>query len=124
MWNEPDPERRRTAIRDLWSVDGTHLLQAPEDIRKAAAAVGFDDLILEAHGYDALEIRVARAHAEFVAPGSYTFRSRGDAERLGDIVKFHWEMVSSESGEVAAVGLEILVLGADGRIATDHQFIE
>ena len=33
-------------------------------------------------------------------------------------------MISTDNREVAAVGLEILVLAADGRIETDYQFIE
>ena len=40
------------------------------------------------------------------------------------MVKFHWEMVPSGGGDAAAVGLEVLVLAEDGRIRTDHQFIE
>jgi hypothetical protein len=38
-------------------------------------------------------------------------------------VKFHWEMVTPD-GEVAAVGLEIVLLAADGRIRLDYQLIE
>jgi hypothetical protein len=70
-----------------------------------------------------LEARVARAYQEFVAPGHFTFRSQNNPTRLGDAVKFGWEMVSS-GGEVAAVGLEFVLLDADGRIRIDYQFIE
>jgi len=38
-------------------------------------------------------------------------------------VKFHWEMVS-KGGDVAGVGLQFLLLSADGRIRVDYQFIE
>jgi hypothetical protein len=124
VWNEPDAERRRTAIRELWSADAVHVLQPPQEIRHAAEGLGFDRPVLEARGYDALEFRVTRAHDEFVAPGGFVFRSRGNADRLHDVVKFNWEMASRERGEVAGVGLEILILGPDGRIASDYQFIE
>jgi hypothetical protein len=67
---------------------------------------------------------VARAYQEFVAPGTFVFRSRGDADRLRDVVKFRWEMVPRDGGAAAGAGLEILVLGADGRIVGDYQFIE
>jgi hypothetical protein len=50
-------------------------------------------------------------------------RSRDNADRLGNVVKFNWEMASS-GGEVAGAGLEILLLDEDGRIKTDYQFIE
>jgi hypothetical protein len=67
---------------------------------------------------------VTRAHQEFVAPGTFEFRSLGDADRLRDVVKFRWAMVPRDGGPAAGAGLEILVLGADGRIVSDHQFIE
>ncbi|MFI0811510.1 hypothetical protein [Streptomyces echinatus] len=124
VWNEPDAERRRAAIRELWSADAVHALQPPEDLRRTAQGLGFGRLVLEARGHDALDVRVTRAHEEFVAPGDYLFRSCGDADRLHDVVKFHWEMTSRDGGEVAAVGLEILLLGPDGRITGDYQFIE
>ncbi|NEC66618.1 hypothetical protein [Streptomyces sp. SID9727] len=124
VWNEPDAERRRAAVRALWSADAVHVLQPPKEIREAAEGLGFDRLLLEARGHEALDFRVTRAHEEFVAPGTFVFRSRGDAGRLHDLVKFHWEMAPRDGGEAAGVGLEILVLGADGRIVSDYQFIE
>ncbi|MFG2057201.1 hypothetical protein ACGFI9_24600 [Micromonospora sp. NPDC048930] len=124
VWNEPDPEQRRAAIRELWTADAVHVLQPPQEIREIAAGLGFDRPVLEARGHDALEVRVARAYQEFVAPGDFVFRSRDDADRLHDVVKFHWEMVPRAGGGVAGVGLEILLLGPDGRIVGDYQFIE
>ncbi|MFG1866892.1 hypothetical protein [Micromonospora arborensis] len=123
-WNEPDPERRSAAVRELWSTDGVHVLQPPQEIRQAAEGLGFARLVLEARGHDELEVRVTRAYEEFIAPGTFLFRSRGDAERLHDVVKFRWEMVPRDGGDVAAAGLEILMLGADGCIVSDYQFIE
>jgi len=69
-------------------------------------------------------VRVTRAYQEFVAPGEFTFKPRDNADRLHNVVKFNWEMISSRGGEVAGVGLEILILDEDGRIKTDYQFIE
>lgn len=60
------------------------MLRPPQEIREAAEGLGFDRLLPEARGYDALGFRVKRAH----------------------------------------VGLEVLVLGPDGRIVSDYQFIE
>ncbi|MGZ2360844.1 hypothetical protein LRE75_29890 [Streptomyces sp. 372A] len=124
VWNESDAERRRAAVRELWSAEAVHVLRPPEEIREAAEGLGFDRLLLEARGHEALDFRVTRAHEEFVAPGTLVFRSRGNADRLHDIVGFHWEMAPRGGGEAAGVGLEILVLGADGRIVGDYQFIE
>jgi hypothetical protein len=124
VWNQPDAQRRRSAIRELWSADAVHVVRAPQEMRQAAERLGFDRLVLDARGHDALEFRVTRAYEEFVAPGTFVFQSRGDAERLHDVVKFGWEMVPRAGGDVAGAGLEILVLGADGRIVSDYQFIE
>ena len=124
LWNEPSPEVRRSLIAELWSEHGRHVLQPPAEMREAAARLGFSEPTLEACGQTALEARVTRAYQEFVQPGQYLFRSRGNAERLHDHVKFNWEMVTTAAGEVAAVGLEILVLDEDDRIRVDYQFIE
>src|SRR5688572_13118798 len=94
VWGEPDAERRRAAVRELFSPDAVHVLQPPQEMQKAAEELGFGRFVLEARGHDALESRVARAYAEFVAPGTFVFRSRGDADRLHDVVKFRWEMVA------------------------------
>jgi hypothetical protein len=52
------------------------------------------------------------------------FRGCDDAERLRDVVKFRWKMVSTKDGSVAGIGLEFLVIDADGRICSGYQFIE
>ncbi|SNT63206.1 hypothetical protein SAMN05421812_11525 [Asanoa hainanensis] len=122
QWTEPDAARRRAAIEGLWAPDGRHVLQPPVEIRAAAAAVGFDHSTLEARGYDAIEVRVARSYERFVAKEGFTFRSRADAVRLNEVVKFGWETVSVETGEVAGGGLEVLVLDDDDRITADYMF--
>jgi hypothetical protein len=125
MWNEPDPDRRRAVIAELWTEDGVHQLQPPVEMREAAAAPGIGlTARLEARGHAELERRAASAYERFVGSGDYEFRRRDDAERLADVVKFHWEMVAAGTGDVAAVGLEFLVLASDGRIRIDYQFIE
>ncbi len=123
VWNEPDPGGRRRAIAELWTEDGTQILQPPEEIREAAVSLGVSPT-LRARGHDELETRVARAYEQFVAPGEFVFRPRGNPSRLDDVVKFGWEMVAKETGEVAGAGLEFVVLEGDGRIRTDYQFIE
>lgn len=124
VWSEPDATRRRTAVRELWSAEGSHVLQPPQEMREAAEGLGFGGLVLEARGHNELELRVTRAYEEFIAPGAFEFRRSGPGDRLRDVVKFRWEMVSREDGGVATVGLEILMLDMDGRIVTDYQFIE
>jgi hypothetical protein len=123
VWNEPDAERRRRAVAELWTEDGAQLLQPPQEVREIAAGLGLTPT-LQARGHDELEVRVTRAFEEFIAPGEFLFRPQDNADRLGNVVKFNWEMVPTCGGEPAAVGLGILVLEQDARIRMDYQFIE
>ena len=112
----------RPNVTELWSDDGEHILQPPHEIRDVAAGLSITAVL---EPVATASSRTGRAHAyrEFIAPGTYSFRSRGDVDALRNVVKFHWEMVDSD-GAVQAVGLEFLVLGPDGRIRADYQFIE
>lgn len=122
VWTEPDAARRRSALEALWAAGGRHVLQPPQEIRDAAARLGFDHSTLEAQGYDAIETRVQRSYDEFVAGGKYTFRPAGDAVRLDGTVLFRWEMVDLADGAVVGGGREVLVLAGDGLIETDYMF--
>jgi hypothetical protein len=123
LWNEPDADRRRRTIAELWAEDGRHILQPPQEIRAAAAQPGIAmTAILAAQGHEAIEARAASVYEHWVGSEGLSFRGRDDADRLGDVVKLHWEAVTKD-GELAAVGLSILVLAADGRIDRDYTFI-
>jgi hypothetical protein len=123
LWNEPDADRRRRMIAELWTQDGRHILQPPQEIREIAARPGLAlTAILEARGYEEIEARAASAYAHWVGSEGLSFRARDDAERLGDVAKFHWEAVA-KNGEVVAVGLIFLILAADGRIERDYTFV-
>src|SRR5215211_3917816 len=123
LWNEPDAGQRRRMIAELWTEDGRHILQPPQEIREIAARPGLAmTAILEAQGYEDIEARAASAYGHWVGSEELSFRGRYDAERLGDVVKFHWEAVAKD-GEVSAVGLNFLVLAADGRIERDYTFV-
>ena len=123
LWNEPDADRRRRMIAELWTEDGRHILQPPQEIREIAARPGLAiTAILEARGYEEIEARAASAYEHWVGSEGLSFRGRDDAARLGDVVKLHWEAVAKD-GTVFAVGLSFLVLAADGRIERDYTFI-
>jgi hypothetical protein len=123
LWNEPDADRRRRMIAELWTKDGRHILQPPQEIRAIAARPGLAmKATLEARGYEEIEARAASAYEHWVGSEGLSFRGRDDADRLGDVVKLHWEAVAKD-GTVFAVGLSFLVLAADGRIERDYTFI-
>src|SRR3954454_4006123 len=110
VYNEPDAARRRRTIADLWTQDARHVLQPPEEIRAIAAQPGIGlTAILEARGREEIEARVASAYEHWVAAEGLSFGGRDDAERLGDVVKFHWEAVAKDGDRVGG-GLNVLVL--------------
>ena len=107
LWNEPDPDRRRTEIVALWAPDGLHYAKSHT-----------------CQGYTALEDRVTRSYERSIAPGVNVFRHIGNVETHHNVVRFNWHMVRRADAHVVAVGFEFLVLADDGRIAADYQFID
>jgi hypothetical protein len=69
-----------------------------------------------------IEARATSVYEHWVGSEGLSFQGRDDADRLGDVVKLHWEAVAKD-GMVFAVGLSFLVLAADGRIERDYTFI-
>ncbi|HZP76712.1 MAG TPA: hypothetical protein VFB45_11255 [Pseudolabrys sp.] len=106
VWNERDAQARRQAIAAVWRPDGAHFVKERE-----------------ARGYAALEQRVIGSYEKNVRDKGNRFRARPGAQRLRDIVIFHWEMLPANAETVLAVGLEVLVLDAQDRVITDYQFI-
>jgi hypothetical protein len=107
IWNEADPAARRAQVAALWAENGTHYVR-----------------VREVHGHADLETRVATSHQTNVAERNYWFEVAGLVEPLRDMVKFNWRMVPKGGGAVAATGLIVCLLAADGRIRIDYQFID
>jgi hypothetical protein len=123
VWNEPDADQRRLMITKLWAEDGRHILQPRQEIRAIAAQPGIGmTAILVARGYEEIEARATSVYEHWVGSEGFSFRGRDDADRLGDVVKLHWDAVAKD-GTGFAVGLSILVLAPDGRIDRDYTFI-
>src|SRR5918992_5755623 len=84
LWNEPDADRRRRMIAELWTEDGRHILQPPHEIRGIAAQPGIGlSAMLEARGYKEIEARVASAYEHWVGSEGLSLRGRDDAGRPG-----------------------------------------
>jgi nuclear transport factor 2 (NTF2) superfamily protein len=104
-WNEPDPAERRQVIDDIWSRDGVY--------RNASTAF---------EGRDGIEQAVAGAHDAFAANG---FRFQvASVQTNHDAVRYQWEMVPAAGGEPDSLGTHVAMLGEDGRLISDHQFID
>ena len=110
-------------IAGLWTEQGKHILQPPQEIRELAAQPGIAmTAILMSQGHEEIAARADSVYEHWVGSEGFSFRGRDDADRLGDVVKLHWEAVATD-GTVSAVGLSFLVLAADGRIERDYTFI-
>ncbi|HET9373875.1 MAG TPA: nuclear transport factor 2 family protein [Chthoniobacterales bacterium] len=107
VWNEPDTNLRRKSVIALWAEDGTNLTRT-----------------IEARGYEALEARVARAHEKWVKDEGFIFRPLNGVAHHHNVMTFRWEMVTAGGGEPATIGSELFILGKDGRIRFDYQFLE
>jgi hypothetical protein len=105
LWHEPDDERRQASINALWTEDGAQFTRTQAF-----------------QGYDALDKRVTTAHEKWVQEGGFRFKLAGDVDTHHNAVKFAWEMVPRDGGDVAGSGLIFLVLSDDGRIQLDYQF--
>jgi len=105
-WNQPDTTARAAEIRALWAEDGEHYVKERE-----------------VRGYEELYVRVAGSYEKNVLGNGFRFRAVRDAQRLRDVVTFHWEMIRPQTGEVLATGLEVLRLDEEGKILVDYQFV-
>jgi hypothetical protein len=123
IWNEPDAEVRRSMVGELWAEDAVHILEPPEEARAAAEKLDISGSF-ESRGHEELERRVNRAYEDFIADGEFDFRGPKDVARLQDVVKFRWELVPKGGDEVVGAGLVVLIVGNDGRIRLDYQFID
>jgi hypothetical protein len=104
MWNEPDAATRAGLVHELWAPDA---LNATPNMQ----AVGHDEIVA----------RVTRSYDAFVGTGVHRFRTHVPAVAHHGAVRVWWEMVTADE-TVVALGHELLMLGADGRIISDHQF--
>lgn len=107
VWNERNSDRRRAMVRSLWATEGRHLM-GEQDVR----------------GYDALEARVAESNLLNVVEKGYVFHPPTAIQSLPGAVKFRWEMVAGDVGDVISKGVGFLALDNRGRIVTDFLFAE
>ena len=128
LWTEADPQARSRQVADLWATDGAQVLvDPPQEVRDAAAALAFPVPRLEVRGHDEIDRRVTRAYVMFVEPGEFTFKATGDADAVllmaPGLIGLAWEMVGVTDGTVAGRGYDVFALDDDGRILIDHQHI-
>jgi SnoaL-like domain len=104
-WNESDPTKRDQTIEKTWSPDGIY--------RNATA---------EFEGYGGIARAVTAAHDAFVANGFVFTLANVDTNH--DAVRYRWEMLPASGGAPDSIGTHVAVVGPDGRLVSDHQFID
>jgi hypothetical protein len=104
VWNEPDAETRRQRIAAVWAPHGTTCYR-----------------LLDAHGYEAIESRVAGSFDRWLRDGKFAFRAV-QAVRHHQAIKLNFAMLATDSGKVEANGLAYLLVDQSGRIVHDYQF--
>jgi len=103
MWNETDPERRRSIIEQTWTEDGSYV-----------------DPHAEVAGAEGISALVAAVQEQF--PGHrFVLASGPDAHH--DRVRFTWQLVA-DGGGAAATGLDVAVVADDGRLRAVTGFLE
>jgi hypothetical protein len=105
MWNDPDADSRRATVEALWA----------EDARNCTPA-------MDVRGHEALVARVTRSYDAYIGTGDYQFRQAAEHATHHGTAVVRWEMVRVDTGEVASIGTEFLILTPDGRIAADYQY--
>ncbi len=106
IWNEPDADVRRKWIAGTW-----------------CERASLFNRVNEYHGHAGIEEAVKRSHELFVARG-FVFRPRAQPVSHHSAIRFTWEMITAADGELDSIGTQFMVLGDDGRIRLDYQFIE
>jgi uncharacterized protein (TIGR02246 family) len=104
-WAEPDPEIRRKTIAELWAEDGTY----------SSASTVY-------RGREGIEEAITRTYDHFV-PNGFTFRV-AKIDTNHEAVRYQWEVLAPGGGEPVMKGTQIVIIGADGLMVRDHQFVD
>jgi hypothetical protein len=78
LWNETDPQRRRTLLAELWNETGTYL-----------------DPLMQGQGHDQIDALIAGVHGQF--PG-FRFALLGQPDGYGNQIRFSWQLGPEGSG--------------------------
>ncbi|MEE4599336.1 nuclear transport factor 2 family protein [Streptomyces sp. DSM 41524] len=106
VWNEGDPALRRKGVSEIWADDAVYANQGAEF-----------------RGHAGIEAAVTEAYEQFVKNGEYVFKT-AKVDENHEAVRFTWDMVPTAGGEPASIGTQLFLVGEDGRIVHDYQFID
>ena len=104
MWNETDPQRRRSIIAQTWTDDAKYL-----------------DPIMAGEGPEGIDAMVAGIQKRF--PG-HRFRLSFGPDAHNDRVRFAWELVNGDGSAPVARGVDFATVAGDGRLREVTGFLE
>jgi SnoaL-like domain len=103
IWNERDPQRRRSLIEQVWAADAS-----------------YTDPLADLHGRAEIDAGVAAAQQQF--PG-LVFSLAGPVDANHHQARFTWNLGPAD-GEPVVVGFDVAVLNGDGQIRSVHGFLD
>lgn len=103
IWNEQDGPRRRALIEQTWAETATYV-----------------DPKLSAQGHEGLDAMFHTVQQHY--PG-LAFRRLGEIDFHNDRVRFAWSF-APEDGPALARGLDVAVIGPDGRLQAVTGFFD
>jgi SnoaL-like domain len=103
IWNETDPDRRRSLVADTWAEDASYL-----------------DPIMAGEGQDGIDTMIAGAQGQF--PG-HRFELSAGPDAHHDRLRFAWRLVGAD-GKPVAGGVDFATLAEDGRLRSVTGFLE
>ena len=103
MWNEPDPERRRTLVARAVTEDASYL-----------------DPVMSGEGIDGIAAMIGGAQSQF--PG-HRFALLAGPDSHHDRVRFSWSL-AADGGTPVAVGHDFATPAEDGRMRSITGFLD
>jgi hypothetical protein len=102
LWNETDPDRRKTLMADLWAEAGT-----------------YSDPLMHGDGHDQIDALITGVHGQF--PG-FRFALVGQPDGYGDQVRFSWQL-GPEGSDGPIKGTDFATL-ENGRLKSVVGFLD
>lgn len=103
MWNETDPEARRDLVAGTWTDDALYV-----------------DPLMRGERHDGIDAMVAGVQERFP---DLRFTRTGEVDAHNDRVRFGWAL-GPVDGPPMIAGLDIGVIGADGRLSSITGFLD
>jgi hypothetical protein len=103
MWNETDPDRRRSLVAQTVTDDADYV-----------------DPVMDGAGVDGISAMIGAAQAQF--PG-HRFALVSGPEAHHDRARFTWSL-AADGGAPVAIGVDFVNLAGDGRMRSITGFLE